>query len=438
MEARAALARFAQQAELFMLYTLALTLPTAESLKSLSAFLYLLFWLIHHVAKPAAGTNRRPDGFEWLLLAIFAWTIFGTFNSVYFDAAQLKTETKGLRDTMLWLIPMGLVYRSGYPVAVIHRVANLLLAGIVLGLGVGVWDLYHSYKADLEFHSAGIVTQSAIYLGVGLILMLGKLGNSRARTRGAQELLSWALFALLLAGLIAMGSRGAFLAVFVAGLIVASRQFRSPLLRRRLAIAAGLLVISAIAVSALAPDNLKERRSMADKLVHMLPGAEAPNSFPNREDPAISDKIRFENWRIAWAQITQGGAYRLITGLGPMKYPRIAVSRLHFDPDLQAWPFDLNHAHNLFLNRLVEQGLVGLLLFFAFLGYIGRALFSRAAPEIPPQWLWVGATGALIVPLIAGLFGSPWAREHAIFSGMLIAMYLSNRKRYLQEQSSYP
>jgi len=438
MGTRANIAHYAGRAELFMLYTLALILPTVESLKSLTAFLYLVFWLIHHAAQPATGTRTGLDRFEWILLAILAWTVIGTANSVYFDSLQMKTETKGLRDTMLWLIPMWLIYRSNYPAAVINRVANLLLAGVIIGLGVGVWDLYHSYKADLEFHSAGIVTQSAIYLGIGVILALGKLGKNQQHGLSKSGLIWWGLFMILLAGLIAMGSRGAFLAVFVAGLVVATLQFQSRRLRRRLAIAASLLVISAIAVSALAPDNMKQRRSMADKLVHMLPGAEAPNSFPKREDPAISDKIRFENWRIAAAQITQGGAYRLITGMGPMKYPRISVSRLHFDPALQAWPFDLNHAHNLFLNKLVEEGVIGLALFLALLGYIGHALFNRTALEIPPQWLWVGAAGALIVPLVAGLFGSPWAREHAILSGILIAMFLSNRKRHLQEPPSKP
>jgi len=134
-----------------MLYTLALVLPTAESLKSASAVLYLVFWLLHHTAKPASSERQGLDAFEWILLAIFAWTIFGTFNSLYFDAAQLKTETKGLRDTMLWLIPMWLVYRSNYPLEIINRVANILLAGIVFGLLWGDGICIHHIKQIWNF-----------------------------------------------------------------------------------------------------------------------------------------------------------------------------------------------------------------------------------------------------------------------------------------------
>lgn len=437
MGIRAQIVSFAGRAELAMLYTLALVLPTAESLKSASAFLYLIFWLIHHAAKSGAGApDGRPrlDRLEIILLAILAYALLGTFNSVNFDVAQLKTETKGFRDTMLWLIPMWLIYRSNYPAQTINRVANILLLGIAIGLCWGVWDLYSSQKADLEFHSAGIVTQSAIYLGVGIILALGKLSEPEHHGLGKTGLLWWSVFVFFLIGFIAMGSRGAFLAIFVAGFVVAFQQFHSRRLRRRLVIASILVLISSIAVSILTPENLKERRSMADKLVHMLPGARVPENFRNREDPAISDKIRFENWRIAWAQISQSSPFRLFTGIGPMKYPRITVSRLSFSQPLQVWPFDLNHAHNLFLNKLVEEGLIGLGLFLLFLGYIGYAIFTPTARNIPPQWLWISATGALIVPLVAGLFGSPWAREHAILSGILIAMYLSNRNRFLESQ----
>jgi len=63
------------------------------------------------------------------------------------------------------------------------------------------------------------------------------------------------------------------------------------------------------------------------------------------------------------------------------------------------------HAHNLFLNLLAEQGLVGLLAFLALVIVAGRtALRMRAGPDRETRWLGSALIAALLAFLVHNLF----------------------------------
>ncbi len=95
---------------------------------------------------------------------------------------------------------------------------------------------------------------------------------------------------------------------------------------------------------------------------------------------------------------------------------------VHNDKLLQMKKY--SHAHNLFLTQLIEQGVVGLLamLYFLLLVFIKIISIWRSDNKISPGWAWYGGLGGFSVPLIAGLFNTPFYQEHAMLAMLVMGI----------------
>jgi O-antigen ligase len=141
-----------------------------------------------------------------------------------------------------------------------------------------------------------------------------------------------------------------------------------------------------------------------------------------------SNLEHYDNIRVALAQVRQTDS--LWVGIGPRNYRSIDLSRLTFDPPLRlpVAQGKLNHAHNLFLTKLVEEGLIGLVAFLAFIGVVGYELFKALRNRNWYEWRWFAALGALIIPIVGGLVNTPFYQEHAMLAMALMAIYLGSRR----------
>ena len=89
-----------------------------------------------------------------------------------------------------------------------------------------------------------------------------------------------------------------------------------------------------------------------------------------------------------------------------------------------------SHAHNLFLTQLIEQGIVGLLamLYFFLLVLLKIISIWRADPDHSPGWAWYGGIGGFAIPIIAGLFNTPFYQEHAMLAMLVMGMMFAMEK----------
>lgn len=89
-----------------------------------------------------------------------------------------------------------------------------------------------------------------------------------------------------------------------------------------------------------------------------------------------------------------------------------------------------SHAHNLFLTQLIEQGIFGLLamLYFFLLVLLKIIAIWRTDPDHSPGWAWYGGIGGLAIPLIAGLFNTPFYQEHAMLAMLVMGMMFAAAK----------
>jgi O-antigen ligase len=294
--------------------------------------------------------------------------------------------------------------------------AHAITWGVLAGLAFAVFELVSARRPALELHSAGVVTQSAMYVSMAAMLTFG-MALVRWLPRGAPaapERPAWpwvATFALLLLALLVMASRGALLALAPALLVVALMVRRAKLWS---ALALGAAVVAAAGLLVVHLGG----RGVAQSLKERLAG----------ERLAQSNLERMENYRIALAQIRQGEAAWL--GIGPRNYHSIDLASLRFDPPLRLGEAarKLNHAHNVFLTKLVEEGIVGLAAFLAFWGLVAQRLYAAWRADAWYAWHWIAAWGAAAVSLVAGSVNTPFYQEHAMLAMALIALHLGARR----------
>ena len=267
----------------------------------------------------------------------------------------------------------------------------------------------------LELHSAGILTQSVMYVSMVFVLALGVflvrwLPRGGSVDTGRRRWPWLASLLMMSAALAVMSSRGAFLALalILAGLALLVNRARFWAL-----LTGGVVVVITALLTIQLLDGGRITASARDRL--------------NRERFAVSNLEHYEYMRIGMAQVREGGS--LWFGIGPRNFRSIDVSRLHFDPPLrlsEAQRTSLGHAHNLFLTKLVEEGIAGLAALVFFFGLVARGLWRAWRRQEWYDWRWFAAFGALGVPVIAGFVNTPFYQEHAMLAMALMAIFMQS------------
>ena len=398
----------AARLELWLLCALLFVLPTLEGPKNAMFGFYLIVWAGRRFSVTGLR-SLRLDAIEYSLLALIAACTVATIANWPFP-----NGVKGLWDTLRFTLLFWCIYRAGYNDSQHRSLAIAVTAGLIVGLAFGIFELASGRIPQLQLHSAGVLTQSAMYVSMVFVLALGvfltrwlpRSGNAGTGRRRWPWLAS--LFAMS-AALVIMGSRGAFLAL---ALILACLALLVNRARLWALLAGGAVVVVAALFAIYSVDD-------GDRITASAHARLNPERF------TVSNFERYEYFRVGVAQIREGGS--LWFGLGPRNLRSIDMSRLHFNPPLRlsgAHIAKLGHAHNLFLTKLVEEGVVGLAALVFFFGLVARGLWRAWRRQEWYDWRWFAAFGALAVPVIAGSVNTPFFQEHAMLAMALMAIFM--------------
>jgi O-antigen ligase len=409
--------RYFQYTEIFGLYALALSLPIMESPKHFAIVLFsigALGWRLWQ--KPIRW--RKPDTFEWLLLSMWLVSLASTLANW-----PLERGIHGFKNVSCILFLFWAVYRNTYKESQMRLFLWILIAAVMLGLVEGLWEWKSGIRGQLEFHSAGIVTQSAIYLGISIFLMFGIfLDNASGFTTTARAaIVACLLFSLFC--LIIMGSRASALAVIItAGLLSLTFLHNK---RFQLALGIGLGVGVTVIIGA---HVSTENSVLTQRIKHLT--SNVSKSGLKLDETGLNDRLRFEHWIVGYAQATQGG--HMLLGMGPRNFPSVKVDQLRFSKPLVTYPSlwqRPNHAHNLFLTKWCEEGILGLTAFLLFLAHVAVNLFRYRPRSETIHWTWIACLGALTVPIVAGSFNSSFTSEFAWLSMILMGISMGRLKK---------
>ncbi len=392
--------------ELFFISFLALIMPSLEAGKTLFWFLYLCTYVI----------RRYRDGTLSLVPAkpaTIAITLYllATLTSTLVNW-PIENGFKGFLDEYRFCTLFLCLYCAGYSEKEYRQIAVLLIIGVLGGLVYGLVEFLLNYSMDFQFHSAGILTQSSIYLGIAILLNTGLLLDNRNSSPRLNTFLKIALLIQLIA-LVYMGSRGSILAISLIFLLLAISTLR---VKTVLTWTGGLAIVVLLFIAFIQffPNNFFSKDVVDQYSV---------------ERTAESDHQRLSAWKIAIAKLAEGND--LVWGIGPRNYKVINDMDFVTQNESLMKMKKYSHGHNLFLTQVIEQGIVGLLamLFFFLLVFICLFKDWRGAPQRKPGWAWYGGLGGLSIPVIAGMFNTPFYQEHAMLAMLVMGMMFAMAKQ---------
>ncbi len=364
--------------ELFFFYLFAVAAPLSIAALNAAQGGLTLFFL----ARLARG-RWRPSVPAFLLVAWFAW------SAICALASPLRAEalngvlnfwswTAFLTATAIpWTVRQHLGKWSGYLAFSMVLTIPASLAEFFLGtdifhhqalvqkVPVGAVNAYGFFSQHLTY--AGSLVLGTCLLG-GLVLYGGGLGRA----------MHWAGLAAGLGGLIMSLARSYYL-----GLAAAIPVLLYPRGRKRILQATGIGALVVLALALFGPASVRTRfRSLWDL------------NNPSSAERIYLWKAGLEQWKdrplVGWGP----GTYALTAG--PYKAPYGQF--IHY-PGRPAGFDTTGHCHNLYLMIALQTGLVGLLLFLAFLAAVAARIWRQPVASL--KW---GVLAGLTAFLVGGLF----------------------------------
>jgi O-antigen ligase len=393
-----------RKVEFALLALLAFSLPLAEAPKNILAVLYALVWL----------ANRRGGGWggpwrHWDTLFL-VWGLSGYIMAPF--AGLHGDEWVGAHDLPRIAFVAWMASRSRYPVAAWRALLVAIAASTAIALVQGMLRLHLTRTfAELELQSVGHVNHSAIYLalafGVGLA---GLIANWRSRRIAACA--GWGALALFFfAGIVDSASRGAFTVSVVLAVLLAAAAIR----RSRWRLALQVALAAAFAVIVLSSDLEIGRKQQRNVEAHNVSG------------------FRVQIWNrglLAWRHMP-------FAGVGMGNFGQISDGHVlrwlaqEGKPASTSAYFANSHGHSLYVNTLVERGVVGSLP-VAILIVAWAVLLARTRPEPDASatdfMIWGASFTAWFVTVAAGLFNTTLHDEHGSLAALLLAVHLACRR----------
>ena len=249
------------------------------------------------------------------------------------------------------------------------------------------------------------------YLGIHLPLILAAAIYARGSRRRWLTLLG----IVVLMGIVASRSRGAWLGVGASSLLVALMAGRQTSLRVRGAL---VLAAAAVLVIAVAAFGGVFDRALPPDISRMLQGEHPVDDVVRHrahDDFAVTQRVA--HWAAGWRMFQDR--------------PVLGVGAGNFDDAYRAYalqPFDepLGHAHNVALNFGAEAGLPGILMFAGLILWaLGiAAAAARRARGGAFEWSAIGALGALVGFATHNLVDSLFVSGMGIVFALILALAL--------------
>src|SRR5258706_15341579 len=372
-----------RRVEIGLLMALCVALPLYEAPKSIAWLAYVLVWLANRV-------RARDFGGAWDLwdTLIVVWMVSGFVIAPFaaLHGGEWRAPLDVVRNaTVLWMVKRS---RLSEPEG--RAVLGVLVASVVIGIVMGLAQLWGGGSGRLELNSVGHVNHTVVYLAIMLGVCASWLFLGRQRVMAA----AISIFVLVAVFVAASRSGVAAALVVLAALAVAWwPRSRIP------AVIAAAVIIASAALAALGGAEVFEKQAESVQAGHVL-------------------NFRQEAWQLA---VSTWQAHPWF-GIGMENFGQ-ASRGLATEQLRNLMP----HAHNLYLNTLVERGLGGALPVFALLAVWGWWLVTkRPRPRATDdEWLlWGAAASAWIVTVSVGMVNTTFHHEHGLLAVLPLGLWL--------------
>jgi len=397
---------FNKKASIFIQFVLLslmlISLPSIEAPKNI----FLVFFVSVAAFYQIKTTDINSIGkWDYIFLAF----ILSALLSSFFAGLGPGSEWGGFRVVLTYIMTGWIISRSPFTK---KQIAYLFMITILSTLPALFWGLteylYLHTKMDLKLHSVGHVNHSAIYLTIifGSTVGLGiSLWNNLKQT---QKALFLALSGILYASLILSRSRAAVGVGFILAVLLVmllSKNTRSI-----------IYSLSFLAIATLFAFLLNA------EVIQKQIGLEKNHNF-------LADRD------LVWNVPIEASRFYPILGIGMDNWKKIKLEDLKKSVEKRDETFKednyilkVGHAHNLYLQTLLEKGILGALILFIFMfGWLEqlRSSFYINKTDNQARYLWAGSFSAWIVTFGIGSVNSTLHHENGILACVLLGLHLS-------------
>lgn len=323
---------------------------------------------------PGTMSRRRS------LLVWPVWLLAMSFLFLYWGAPALTVAWPAVLRIVAAFLLAYEAYNSppdGVPwleAAVVSSAALLVLLSLS--------PQYASHRADAfigsRYRAPGYAANEfSIVLAAAVVFAMELLAKAKKQLARVAALIG---MAVVLVGLVLTGSRNGLVSAAVAFLVY---RFKSKGVRPGLYIAAGLAVVAVLGVLPSVATQMAYFDSSMSLVQRLLNPSAANGSV---------DSFRLQIWGELWRYWQALPLEQRLVGAGPYGYQAVA-------PPYLVTVFHAIHAHNWFLNWLIEWGVVGCSLALAALGYVIARAWRSAPARLSPAIL-----GGLMAFVASGFF----------------------------------
>lgn len=396
-----------RQIEVLGLYGMIFFLPFLKVPKNISLVVFILAALGVRVIYSRISW-RRPDTFELLLIFFALTAAVSTILNWPFEKG-----ISGFKDSAIIATVGLIIYSSRLSHRQIKTIAWLFLSGVTIGLSVGFYEYYIGVNPYFEFRRM-MVAETSTITSIALAITIGMVLDTTSTIGFKEKIISCLLGLVFFLCLILMGNRSGLFGIMAFFFCVFLMNIKNI-----------KFYIVIIALASLASISLA---LMSDKLMPRI-----NHIFSTKIELGSTlkfnsnDSYRFQHWQLSIAQHELGE--KKFFGIGPRNFKSIDIELLNKKSDsLNMQDFEHLHAHNMYLTKLAEEGLMGLLSLLLLLGFILKKLLFDYKKHGPINWETISGWGALIIPMTAGIFYSPYYRETALVSILFMTLFLYRKK----------
>lgn len=385
----------------WLIVGLALILPTLSRPTNVIAAALLLVMAARLALGGRTALLRNLDVFDYCVAGLAAASLL----SSAFGLSSLGGY-QGLAEALSHLAVFVGIRHGGLDGGQLRRLALAVVVGTLIAAALGLG--FHLLGGDplVRLPAMPGTIRSSLYTGITLLLCVGLAITAE----GWRRLLLLAAVVFLGLVLLSMTSRAVVITLAFTVLLGLAIRYQW---RMFLPVAAIAAAMAALAVCT--PESAIKARfeGKTAEMTELVAGVVSDN-----------DQTRIEFWRVSLAWIGQGKHWLL--GIGPRNFHLIDAEQLPLEaplrfPEQTRYP---SHAHNMYLTKYVEEGVLGLSALIALFALVAWRLV-RDARAGRVDWPWWGALGGLLLPAINGIVGSPWFREYAWLAVATFALYLA-------------
>ena len=388
--------------ELTFLSLMILSLPSVEGPKNIFLVLFVTAAILRQIK---TRSLHVWGAWDWIFLGFVGCA----FLSAVFAGLAPGGEWSGFSMLLTYTMVGWLIARSGYSVKISSWLFWLIVLSTIPPLVWGVYKCFYLHEAkSLQLHSVGHVNHSAIYLtiifGASLGAALSFWRTAPLVNRLLLVLLPIAFYLSLIIGL----SRGAFgVATFMAILLITLCP-ASKLIRMAFFF---LLGVSLVALLLLNVEIINKQREQ-----------ERSHEILAKRD-------------LVWNVPLEAAKFYPLFGIGMNNWKYIKLDNIKksveqrneaFNPDM--YLIGAGHAHNLYLQALLERGIVGLTSILALMIFwLREIIFSFKLMRLTPysSCLWAASLSAWASTFLIGLVNSTLHHEHGILAFLFLGLFLN-------------